>query len=222
MAVLLLLRLLLRFHQLAAPKASGDDDPGRWLTERRLFLGLAYGLALFFGLSYANIEMVTFSHIHGYLLFLILVLGALLLLSEVLAEPRASSGEARFPPCWSLPPGLGLVIHLRDGSVLCRRRRGCPGDFDLANGAGALRAVAVFVLFASILPIYRGINLLDHLAHPVVHLGHWDSTGRWDDSRGTTIWERLSLAPTLKNAIRYVCYTTVQPFFPSSGKLLLL
>src|SRR5262249_53157690 len=71
------------------------------------------------------------------------------------------------------------------------------------------RAVAVFFLFASILPIYQGFNLIDYLTHPYAY----------DENSTTTIWERLLSAHTIKNTVRYTVYTIIQPFFPSLAAL---
>ncbi len=208
--------------QFTAPKATDDISPHGWLTERRLFLGLAYGLVLFFGLNHAVVEMVIWSHINGYLLFVILVLGASLLCSKVLAEPEASLGRQNLRLVGTFLLCLVSAFTYEIGQFFAVIAGGVLGASAWGPGR-RFRALAVFALFASILPLYQGINLLGRAAHPAAWDGRTTAPreldravhpGAWDGST-TTIWERAFSTTTLKNAIRYVLYTTVQPFFPA-------
>ncbi len=196
LAVYLLLRILLLVHDMLVP-AGGP------FTEGGLLRALAYGLALFFGLNCAVVEMVIWSHINGYLLFVVFALGALLLALKLLAEPDASplrrrlllSGAFLLVLAGAFTYEIGQFYGVAVGAVLgaAAWRGGRPG-----------RACLLFALFAAVLPLYQGINYLDRLAHP----------GAWDESM-SAIAEKAVSAQSLEHARRYVLYTVTQPFFPS-------
>jgi hypothetical protein len=56
--------------------------PAETALSSRLRLTLAHTLALFFAVNFAGTEMVIWCHIHGYLLFVLLILGGLLRLLD--------------------------------------------------------------------------------------------------------------------------------------------
>jgi hypothetical protein len=192
--VWLLLRLLRRLHQLypAATPATG-----------RLRLALAYAVALFFAVNFAGIEMVVWCHIHGYLVFVLLVLGGLLLLLDELcgAAPRRGL-RWRLGGAWVL--SLLAAFTYETGAVYAV----CIGIVLGLRGAAqgqARRGLLLFVLFAAILPGNRVVDWLDRRQHPDVR----------PDATEVTLLERAEPAVTLDNARRYLLFTLYQPFFPS-------
>ncbi len=204
LVVLLFLQILLQIHRiLTAAPAAEEPTTGGWLSERHLLLGLAYGFALFFGLNAAIIEMVIWSHINGYLLFIVLALGALLLALKLLAEPNASPGR------WMVLTIVAFVLVLVSaftyeiGQFFAVMIGTSLALAALAAGRRG-RAVGVFALFASVFVLYQGLNFLDRLAHP----GEPDVTLKM-------VAEKAASTQTLKNASRYLVYTVVQPFLPS-------
>jgi hypothetical protein len=194
LAVFLLLAILLSVRRILGP-------PG----ESRLLSCVAYGIALFFGLNFAGIEMVIWSHINGYLLFVVFALGALLLSLWVLANPAAPLARLAL-----LAAGAVLLVGLSAftyeiGQFFAVLLGTALGTAAWMHGA-RLRGVVLFALFASVLLLYQGMNLLDHAAHPQA----------WDASM-TTVLERAGTPQTLEHTGRYVLYTAVQPFFPSTA-----
>jgi hypothetical protein len=190
------LRLLLRLHHLYPP---GSAVIGR------LRFGLAHVLAGFFAVNIAGTEMVTWSHIQGYLLYLLCLLGGLLLLVDELCG---------FPPArraWRLGGAFFLTLVAafcyETGSVYAF----CLGAV-LAlvwAGRGQIRhGLLLFALFASILPIYKLTDWLDRLSHPLTR----------PDITEASVLEKAHWQPTLAHAGRYALFTLGQPFFPSCAQ----
>jgi hypothetical protein len=170
---------------------------------RRLRVALAYMLALFFGVNFACTEMVVWHHIHGYMLYTLLVLGGVfLLLGDICGDGSPASA-------WRLAGAFALILAAaftyETGSVFAVVLGGALG---LAYARRRLfrRAVFVFALFASILVVYRTADRLDQLAHP----------NPAPDVSFAAVLAHARLGPTLEHAGRYVLFTLVQPFFPSA------
>jgi hypothetical protein len=206
LAVVLFLQILLAVHQLLARPPSNDEDGPGWLTERVYLRWLAYGLALFFSLNVAIMEMVIWSHINGYLLFVVLVLGATLICLSLLTKPNASATRQT-----ALVGGAFLLVFLAAftheiGQFFAVLTGAVLGLGALAAGRRR-RAAGLFALFASILVVYQGVNCLDRLAHPSE-----------PDVSMQLIVERAASTQTLYHAYRYFLYTVAQPFLPSHVK----
>src|SRR6202035_1222165 len=130
-----------------------------------LLLWLAYGLALFFGLNFAVVEMVIWSHINGYLLVIVFALAATLLSFQIHTQGDASPARRRllvagtflFLLLSAFTYELGQFLAVLAGAVvgLSAWRYGRPG-----------RGLALFLMFASVLPLYQGANFLDQTVHP--------------------------------------------------------
>ncbi len=203
LAVLLFLQILLQIRWLLTAPIPEEPAAGGWLSERHLLMGLAYGFALFFGLNAAIIEMVIWSHINGYLLFIVLALGALLLALKLLAEPNASSGRGMALTIAAFLLVLVSAFTHEIGQFFAVMIGAALALTTLAAGRRG-QAVGVFALFASVLVLYQGLNFLDQLAHP----GEPDVTLK-------TVAEKAVSSQTLNHASRYVLFTTLQPFLPS-------
>jgi hypothetical protein len=203
LVVFLLLLVLLQVHRLLTV---GDEQAERtkgWFSEERLLKWLAWALVLFFSLNVSIIEMVIWSHINGYLLFMVFALGSLLLSLRLLGHPepfgrrRAALLVGAFllvllaAFTWEIGQFFAVVL----GAVLALA----------ANRNGRrIGALGVFALFASVFLMYQGINFLDRLAHP----GEADVTL-------AQVAQEAAHCQTLEHARRYILYTAVQPFLPS-------
>jgi hypothetical protein len=196
-AVWLFLRVLLRLHQ---------TYPAGSAATRRLRLALAYALALFFAVNFAGTDMVSWCHIHGYLLFALLVLGVWLLLLDELCGTRAPRApRARF---WRVGGAFLLTLvsafTYEAGCVYAV----CVGAALALVWAGrrqARRGLLLFALFASILPVNRAVDWLDRRGHPETR----------PDVTETTVLERAGWGATVEHARRYLLFALAQPFFPS-------
>ena len=195
--VWVLLRILLRLGRLF---------PAPSPTVRRLRVALAYMLALFFGVDFAGTEMVVWCHIHGYMLYALLVLGGVLLVLDDVCggspPDHAPASAWRLGAAFALT--LGAAFTYETGSVFAVV---LGGALALAYARRRMfrRAVAVFALFAAILVVYRTADWLDQRAHPNPE----------PDVSFATVLDHARLGPTLDHARRYVLFTLVQPFFPS-------
>jgi hypothetical protein len=192
--VLLFLGLLLRLHR---------AFPCPWPAANRLRLLLGYALALFFGVNFAGVKMVTWSHIQGYILYVVFVLGALhLLLHEVCGQDDAPrrrgrlAGAALLLLLAAFTHESGSAFAVCVGAVLAvlAWRRGQPR-----------RAVVLLALFASILVLSQGANWLDRRCH----------LDRQPDVDLAALLRVATVERTLDHARRFLLYTLVQPFFPS-------
>jgi hypothetical protein len=192
--VLLLLRSLLWLHW---------AFPAETPLVNRLRLLLAYAVTLFFGVNFACVEMVTWSHIQGYMLFVLFVLGSLyLLLDEVCGSASAPWPRLRLGAAWVLTL-LAAFTH-ETGSLFAV----CIGAILAGASFGrqqVRRAAVLFVLFAAILVVYRGVDWLDRQSH----------RDRQADVDMGTVIHSAHPDRTLDHARRFVLFTLLQPFFPS-------
>ena len=200
-AVFLFLHVLLLIHRLIA--GDSREEESSWITERRLLKGLAYGLAFFFALNFTVMEMVVWSHINGCLLFSVFVLAAMILILKILGEPAAAihartAGAFLLLLVSAFTYEIGQFFAILTGAALAISawRDGRPG-----------RALALFSLFASILLLYQGVNLLDQAVH-----------SQQPDITLALIVQQACSPRTLEHAGRYVLYHAVQPFFPAQAR----
>src|SRR5262249_19670661 len=153
----------------------------------------------FFAVSFAGLEMVTWSHINGYLLFVVFVLGSLLLVVDLIALPEAP------PPGWRFRLAAAYVLVLL--AAFCFEA-GPPyaAGLGLVIGAAGRRPpfLPVFALFAPVLLGYVLCDRLDRLATPQ----------RAPDVVLGDVLAKAAEAPTLENSFRYLLFAVVQPFFP--------
>ena len=160
---------------------------------------LMYATVAFFALNPAIQELVIWSHLHGYLLFLVLMLGSVSCLIRYVGVPAARwlwlgwalAGLAAFTY------ELGQVYAVLAGVFVA------VGAFPRLRMA---RAVAVLGLFATIPVSYQVWNRIDLQ----VHQGKFKA-----DNLSPLIAERMLWPATVGHSARYAVYTTVQPFFPS-------
>ena len=190
----LLLRLLLRLNA-AFPAGS--------LTAGRVRVALAYAVALYFAVNFAGTEMVIWHHIHGYELFILMVLaGWLLLLDELCGLPAARGRPWRLGGAFLL--ALLSAFTYETGAYYAV----CLGGVLALVSAGRRqfrRAAMLFTLFAAILPLFHAVDRLDRYVHRHTR----------PDITEEKVWENARWEPTTDHAKRYLLFTLCQPFFPS-------
>ncbi len=203
LAVYLALQIMLCVRRLWTAAQEYPQQPG-WFREQFFLNMLPYVLALFFGLNFAVVESVIWSHINGYVLFLVFVLGALLLLLHYWAEPEAPAWRQALllvgtwlllllsAFTYELGQFFAVVIGFALGLWQCRQGR-------------FRRGVALFSLFGGLLVLYQVVNFLDQKMHP----------GDGPDLDLSTVVQQVPSTQSIRHAARYILYTTVQPFFPS-------
>jgi hypothetical protein len=193
--VLLLLNILLALTPAA--------DVG-WPAVRIAGRLLPYAVCLFFALNVSVMEMVVWSHINGYLLFLNFLLGSVLLLLRAIDAP-SSAGRRRL--ClvggWLLALAAAFTYELGQFYALLA---GVCLACTAAGGRGLAARAATVAVFALIPAFYQGANYADQLAH----------TGKFPQEHlGAKILEQAVSGQTLEHAVRFARYTVLQPFFPS-------
>lgn len=190
--------LLLAVMRRGAALASGADPcaAGRDV--------LLYAIVAFFALNPGVQELVIWSHLHGYLLFLVLTFGAVACGLAAVTEPDGGRRAARaVAGAWALTfvaaftYELGQVVALLLGGALAAA---------LLPAWGWRRTAALCAAFAAIPTSYQVTNKAD-LRH---HEGRYEP-----DNLRDQIVERAATRATLRHAARYGTFTTAQPFFPS-------
>jgi hypothetical protein len=192
--VWLFLRLLLRLDRLYP---AGSAAAGRLRTP------LAYVLALFFAVNFHNTEMVIWCHIHGYMLYTLLVLGGLLLLlDELCGAPPARGRRWRLGGAFALTLLAAFTYETGAAYAVCL---GAVLALVWAARRRVRHGLLLFALFAAILPVNRAVDWLDRLSHPETQ----------PDITEATVLEKAQWELTVAHAKRYVLFTLWQPFFPS-------
>ena len=194
----LLLLLLRTILDSAAGTTETDSPPSpSWMS--RL---LSYGVCLFFALNKSVQELVIWSHLHGYLVFLMLLLASLTLLLR----------WSRRPVSWKSPSlwgswGLALFSAFTyEMGQLFAVLAGLFLALGLPRGTGMTRRLAFCVLFPTVMVIYQGADRLDRW----IHREAFRPEGVRADIR-----ERAFSKATVDHSKRFLAYTVGQPFFPS-------
>jgi hypothetical protein len=198
----LLLLLLLRIHEIAG-KGKASDASRRCLSPRMGTRAVSYALVIYFGLNCAVVEMVMWSHINGYILFVVFVLGSMSLLLEGIADSE-TLGRKRgwlLAAAWLLALLSAFTYELGQFYAVIA---GMLAAAVLYQRGKARLGLVVFTAFLGILLLYRTANFLDQRAH----------ADRLPDESLATILERIGSGSTLAHAVRYLLYEAVQPFFP--------
>jgi hypothetical protein len=191
--LLLLLQAVLAFER----ETAGTDSPPSWPS--RL---LPYGVSLFFALNKSVQELVIWSHLHGYLLFLILLLASLTLLLR--CALRAATWKS--PWLWGSWVLALLSAFTYEMGQFYAVLAGLFLAAALPRGTAGARRLALCGLFAAVLALYQGANRLDRW----IHRGQFDP----DDPSAHILRGAFSQA-TVANSGRFLAYTVLQPFFPS-------
>jgi hypothetical protein len=192
--LLLLLQTILAFQRGTA----GDDSPPASWPSRLL----PYGVCLFFALNKSVQELVIWSHLHGYLLFLMFLLGSLTLLLRCALRPASWKS----PWLW----GSWVLALLSAFTYEMGQFYAVLACLFLAvalpRGTPRERRWAFCGLFAAILALYQGANRLDR----------WVNEGQFDpnDAHMRILKEAFS-KDTAVNSRRFLAYTALQPVFPS-------
>ncbi len=190
--------LLRRIAQssLLAPRVRSRSE---WTAITQL---MPYVLTIFFAVNFSVQELVIWSHLHGYLLFLLFVLGSMLV---VVDHVNGNESKRRLAWAWLLALLSAFTYELGQfyavlAGVLAAAHQARPS---------ICRRAAVLAAFAAILVIYQAADRVDRYAH----------RGRFleEDTRARML-ERLLTPQTAENTARFVTYTTVQSFFPSAAR----
>jgi hypothetical protein len=193
---ILLLVLLEKIFQ----RARLSDRMSFWAAARSPYSYLPFAITVFFALNYAIVEQVIWSHIQGYLLALVLILAAALLLVRATDLTRKSRSTGLLAGAWALTLVAAFTYELGQFFALC------ASLFLIAtNGAPWPVRLRAGLAFLAIVGIYQGANQLDRCQHADTYQ---------DDAPLSALVEKACGIDTLKNATRYVLYTTVQPFLP--------
>lgn len=201
-AVILLLLAILRRIAACRPLSPPAD---RGVPSFRSMTLAPYAVTVFFALNFSTMELVVWAHLHGYLLFLVFVLGAMLLLSDSLYRPDLTPRRARgtLLGCWvcavlsAFTYELGQFVGMLLGLVLLAAAWQQPRR---------TAKLAVAGCFLAILPLYQGVNRWDRTVHQ----------GRFaEEYLPESIQEKALSSDTLEHAGRFVAFAAVQPFFPS-------
>jgi hypothetical protein len=170
---------------------------------------LPFVLSLYFALNFAIQEMIIWTHIHGYMLFVMFVLGALfmgfrLVIHEQLLKRKKILLVAG---AWSLTLLAAFTYELGQFFSLLL---GLFIGFGLYK-KGKLKQSLVYVsLFASILVIYQAANLADMK----LHSGQFNT-----DIDFQMVLKELFHVESFQNLRRFIKFSVFQPFFPSLAEL---
>jgi hypothetical protein len=188
--------LLVRLQRLLGRAGQHSPFP-RWLP---------HGLTFFFALNNCVPELVLWSHLHGYLLFVTLVLASLHCFAEVLLAPELSPGRQRrlLLTAWGLillsvftyemGQFYAIVVAPVLGAARLQQRR-------------VVSALSLFGAFLAIALIYQGVNGLDK----AVHAGSFTP-----ETVRKRLLERVFSRDSGRHASRFLKFNLVQPWFPST------
>jgi hypothetical protein len=189
--------LLVLLRQIAALGDSGDSPS-------LVTMLLPYVVTGFFALNPGVQELVIWTHLHGYLLFLLFLLGSLALLIRYAAGPFV--GSWRSPSLWG---GWGLALLSAFTYELGQVYSVFAGLFLAAavwSKVGRNRAAGLFATFAAVAVLYQTANAIDLRCHP----GQFTP-----ENNGRRVLEQAFTPATVANSVRFATYTAVQPFFPT-------
>jgi hypothetical protein len=193
------LLLLVVLRQTAALRSGVNGSPARpWARRAAEFF--PYGVVLFFALSFSIQELVTFAHLHGYLVFFLLVLGSLSLLLRHMA---AGGGRLTLTAAWALALLSAFTYEL--GQAYAVLAGVVMGLWSLPR-LGRRRAAALTAAFCSILVLYQAANEADRL----IHRGSFA-----EEHNRERVVRRMFSSATVTHGGRFVVYTVFQPFFPA-------
>ncbi|HTU88903.1 MAG TPA: hypothetical protein VMF69_02300 [Gemmataceae bacterium] len=193
--LLLLLRTILAFA--AETSGAASPSPPSWTS--RL---LPYGVCLFFALNKSVQEMVIWSHLHGYLVFLIFLLASLTLLLRFVRRPLSWKNPLLWG-CWvmallsAFTYEMGQLYAVLAGLFLA---------VVLPRGTGTAQRLSFCGLFVAIMIFYQGADRCDRRMHE----GQFPP-----ENVRTQIKERALSKETIDHSKRFLAYTVAQPFFPS-------
>ncbi|MBA4063037.1 MAG: hypothetical protein C0501_04885 [Isosphaera sp.] len=165
---------------------------------------MPYALTAFFALNPATMELVIFAHLHGYLLYLVLLLGAVGLLLRHLSGPRA--GSLASPALWAAWVLTLVSAFTYELGQLFAVLAGLLAAVVAYPRAGLPKAVTVVALFAVVPVAYQAVN-----AHDLeVHRGRYTP-----DEAPAAIRERVFTRATVNHSVRFALFTAVHPVCPS-------
>jgi hypothetical protein len=170
---------------------------------------LPFVLSLYFALNFALQEMVIWTHIHGYMLFVVFALGAILMSYRIISDDQLlrRSKTLLFLGAWCLTllatftyelgQFFSLLLGFFIGVGLYRKDK--------------LKQSLVYVgLFASIGVIYQVANLADMK----LHSGQFNT-----DIDFKMVLKEFFHIESLQNVRRFIKFSVFQPFFPSLAEL---
>ncbi|HXG13432.1 MAG TPA: hypothetical protein VNK04_26980 [Gemmataceae bacterium] len=203
LAVCLFLAAMLRAQALAAPGTDAPEGKRLWRAFWPPLRAVPYALALFFAVNYAVVEQVVWFNVNGYIVFVILILGSILLLMEA-ADPNATRRRQAIclTGAWLLTLTAAFVYEMGQFYAVV------AGLFVavLHHGRGERRRGAVLLAaFVAVVLLYQAVNQFDR----------WYQQGRYtDDVALSDLARRAFQSKTLKHTARYAVFAIVQPFLP--------
>ena len=191
----MLLVLVRQIAGIVRPPAEGDEDGPDWFT---------YATVAFFALNPCVQELVIWQHLHGYLLFLLLLFGSMSCLLRYATDSERGTPDARYLwAAWGLAfvsaftYELGQVYAILAGTIAATVA---------APRVGPKRALRFVFAFALIAVIYQTLNRID----AQVHRDTYDP-----EDLSPLIVNEIATRATIVHTARYGTYTMVQPYFPS-------
>jgi len=171
---------------------------------------LGFIVVAFFGLNIANIEMVVWGHLHGYLLFHIFVLSAVSLSLYLHQEDIVSKVKRTTLVflVWFLALLSAFTYELGQGFVILL---GIFWAIPCLKQRRNWKAISLFMSFFLIVIIYQVSNALD-----------WHHHNGSIATTGHTIKYVLNKSlhyDTIRNSVRFLGYGTLHPIFPSLARI---
>jgi hypothetical protein len=170
---------------------------------------LPFSFALFYGLNFSLIEMVTWTHVHGYVLFTTTLLGSILFAFLYSVRDTAGVRGKLFI--------LGAWLFAFSGAFLYDMGQLTAILIGLFLGITAYleekklnKPLIIAFLFFLIPILYQTMNFIDLFSRSPALPG----------VAGGLLSKSMSVG-TIANALRFITFTIVQPFFPSEAFIVL-
>jgi hypothetical protein len=193
-ACVLLLVLIRQIALIVRPREETGDGPD-WF---------AYATVGFFALNPCVQELVIWAHLHGYLLFLLFVLGSMSCLLRFASDVEHEAPAGRYLwTAWGLALVSAFTYELGQFYAIFA---GIAAAFVAAPRLGTTRAAGLLMAFATIAGAYQITNRIDQQ----MHRGSYEP-----ENLQSQIVERIATRATVVHTARFGTYTVVQPFFPS-------
>lgn len=190
----LLLVLLRQIAAIVRPADAAPADAADWFL---------YGTVAFFALNPCVQELVIWHHLHGYLLFLLLLFGSLSCLLRYAAGSAGAPDRRYLWGAWALALVSAFTYELGQVYAILA---GASAALVSAPRVGTGRALRAVVAFGTIAVVYQAANRID--AH--VHRDTYDP-----ENLAPQIVRQIPTRATVVNAARYGTYTLAQPYFPT-------
>jgi hypothetical protein len=194
----MLLVLLRQIRAVIRPAAEGIDEAPDWFS---------YATVAFFALNPSVMELVIWAHLHGYTLFLLLVMGSMSCLLRYAAGAGTGPDGRHLWAAWALALVSAFTYELGQFYAIMA---GVSAAVLAAPHVGRKRAAGLALAFAAIAAAYQVTNRFDQ----DVHRGQYKP-----ENLRPVILERALTRPTVGHTARFATFTAVQPYFTSFVQL---